>query len=212
MAEQLSLAPVARTPRPCGTSGIDGRTDEASMLLSSGEWFASLHGLAPSSLTLATTKLVVSTNLRSEFVVLAPTCVVIEPQAALLRFVTAPQSREMKVEFVDQFPRQVGGSKRMRLGVFRTRGIEHDRRSNSHAAGSAAIARTERKNWQFVHSPNLVRCGIGVLLTASPVTSSHLSFLLSSLRAWPPPAWPVRRRARFEVRGGRPSARPRRRL
>ena len=41
------ISPVARTPRPCGTSEIDGRTDEASVLQQPGKSALFDHYLIP---------------------------------------------------------------------------------------------------------------------------------------------------------------------
>jgi hypothetical protein len=71
--------------------------------------------------------IVVAANPWPVFVMLAQSRLMIEPQAAVLRFLASKQSREMEVDFVDQLLRQVGRAKRMRLGIVRPRGIQDNR-------------------------------------------------------------------------------------
>ncbi len=99
---------------------------------------------------------IIVADLRPEFVVLAPSRDVIEPQATLLRFPAARQSREMKVDFVHQFLRQIGRAKRMRIGIMGVRRVQHNRRADPETTNSTSVARSWRKNRQLIHSTSLV--------------------------------------------------------
>ena len=99
-----------------------------------------LDGLAAFAQAFAAGDFVVSTDLRAVFVVLAKSSRVIKPQAAVLRFLPAQQAREVQVDFVNQVLRQVGGAKRVRVGVVGTRRVQHDGRSDAEAADSTAFA------------------------------------------------------------------------
>lgn len=83
-----------------------------------GSRVASLHqALAPA-------KFIIVTDLRPVFVVFAPSCRRVVPQAGFLRLLAPEQSGEMKVNFIRQFLGQVGGPEGMRIGIMGTRRVQ----------------------------------------------------------------------------------------
>lgn len=73
---------------------------------------------------LAPAKFIIVADLRPVFVVLAPSYGRIIPQAGFLRLLSPEQSGEMKVNFIRQFPGQVGGPEGMRISIMGSRRVQ----------------------------------------------------------------------------------------
>lgn len=87
------------------------------------------------------TELIVSADLRAIFVMLTASCLGIEPQALLLGFLTTQQTGEMLIDFLNEFVGEFRWSERMASPESRSRGIQHDGRTDAQAAQTTTVAR-----------------------------------------------------------------------
>lgn len=96
--------------------------------------------------TFASRDFVIAANLGAVLMVLAVPCLLVEPQTTVLWLLATQQPREMQVDFVGKFLRQVGWPKRVWFRIVRSRRIQNQRRTDPQAADATAVTRSRCKN------------------------------------------------------------------